>query len=325
MVGAHLLYFLLKENEVVRGIHRNASDREAVKRIFKLYSSDYETVFKRIDWVEADILDIPELTKAFVDVNRVFHCAASINFNPSKYKFLKKVNVEGTANIVNLCLANKVEKLCYVSSVATFGSARLGKEVNENSEWNPDEKNNVYAITKYAGEMEVWRGTQEGLDALIVNPGIILGTSPNEAGSGIIPSLASRGVSYYPSGGMGIIDVQDVVKAMILLMKSGIKNDQFILVSQNISYKDILSRFAVVYGKNPPTKKLSKTLMGYLSGIDWISNILFGTKRRLPKSLVKSMFTISSYSSSKIKDAIGFKFTPLEETINRIFEEGKRI
>lgn len=323
MVGSHLLYFLSRENVAVRAIHRKKSDLESVKRIFKLYTSESEIFFNKIEWVEADILDIPELSKVFADVTKVYHCAAAINFNPSKYRFLKKVNVEGTANVVNLCLENKVEKLCYVSSVATFGSSLLGKEINEDSAWNPDEKNNVYAITKYAAEMEVWRGTQEGLDAIIVNPGIILGTSPNKSGSGIIPSLVSRGLSYYPSGGMGVVDVQDVAKAMIILMKSEIRNQQFILVSKNISYKEILSKFASVYGKKPPTKKLSKTLMVYLSGLDWLSNFLFGSKRRLTKSMVKSMFTNSFYDSSKIKDAVGFEFTSVEDTINRISKESK--
>ncbi len=324
MVGAHLLYFLLKDNKHVRAIHRKGSDINSVKKIFILYSSEVDILFNKIEWIEADITDIPALTDAFKDVTKVYHCAALINFNPAKYRALKKINTEGTANIINLCLIKKIEKLCYVSSVATFGSVPEGSPINEKTSWNPDEKNNVYGITKYGAEMEVWRGTQEGLDAVIVNPGIIFGISPNEEGSGIITNLGSRGIPFYPSGGMGVVDVLDVIKAMISLMDSPIKNEQFILVGKNISYKEILTQFALLNGKNPPTKKLSKTFMYFLSFLDWLSSKLFKTKRRLVKPTVRSMFSNPIYDSSKIKEQLGFVFTPIEKTLKRIVEDNNR-
>ena len=318
MVGAHLLYFLLKENRQVRAIHRKDSDIDSVKKVFALYTSEADSLFNKIEWMEADIIDIPALTPTFENVTQVYHCAAIINFNPAKYKTLKKVNVEGTANVVNLCLAKNIDKLCYVSSVAAFGSALKGQSINEKTSWNPDEKNNVYAITKYGAEMEVWRGTQEGLDAVIVNPGIIFGISPHDEGSGIITSLGSRGIPFYPTGGMGFVDVQDVVKAMISLMDSQIKNKQYVLVSENVTFKEILTRLAVLYGKKPPTKKLSKSLMFFLSGIDWLSSNIFGTKRKLTRATVRSMFSSPLYDSSKISDELGFEFTGVEETLKRI-------
>ena len=318
------MYSLLKENKQVRAIRRENSDIASVKKIFSLYTSEADTLFDKIEWVEADITDIPALTIAFENVTHVYHCAALINFDPAKYKVLKKVNIEGTANIVNLCLAKKVYKLCYVSSVSTFGSVPEGQSINEETSWNPDEKNNVYAITKYGAEMEVWRGTQEGLDAVIVNPGIIFGISPNEDGSGIITKLGSRGIPFYPSGGMGIVDVQDVVKAMVSLMDSQIKNEQYILVCKNVTYKEILTNFALLYGKRTPTKKLPKTLMFFLSAMDWLFSKLFGIKRRLVKATVHSMFSISLYDSSKIKEQLGFEFTPVEETLKRIVKGSEK-
>ncbi len=325
MVGAHLLYFLLKqnqsakeENRTVRAIHRKNSDVASVKNIFVLYSPEANLLFDKIEWVEADITDIPALTTAFEGVTQVYHCAALVNFNPAKYKLLKKINVDGTANIVNLCLAKNVRKLCYVSSVATFGSPAPGVWTDENCFWNPDEKNNVYAITKYGAEMEVWRGTQEGLDAVIVNPGIILGTSPHSAGSGIVVGLGSSGIPFYPSGGMGIVDVRDVVEAMILLMNSTVKNEQFIVVGKNVSYKELLTKLALLFNKKPPTKKLPKSIMYFLSGVDWISSKIFRTRRRIVKATVRSMFKTSYYDASKIKSKLEFSFTPMENTLERV-------
>jgi nucleoside-diphosphate-sugar epimerase len=223
--------------------------------------------------------------------------------------------------VVNLCLANHVKKICYVSSVATLGSSLNNQLITEETPWNPDEKNNVYAITKYGAEMEIWRGTQEGLDAVIVNPGVILGTSPDGGGSSVIISLGASGIPFYPSGAMGIIDVQDVAKAMMLLMNSETKNKQFILVGENITYKQLLSKLAPLFGKKPPTKKLSKNIMLFLSGVDWLSQKLFRTKRRLVKATIKSMFTKSFYDASKIKNEMGFQFTPTEVTLKRVSKE----
>lgn len=324
LVGSHLLYFLLKKNEKVRAIHRKNSAIDAVKNVFTLYGEDAESQFNKIEWMEADIIDVPSLTLAFKGITHVYHCAAYINFNPAKFNILKKVNIEGTANIVNLCLLNKVEKLCYVSSVATFGSPLNEEFKSEETPWNPEEKNSVYAITKYGAEMEVWRGTQEGLDAVIVNPGVILGTSPDGDGSGVILNLAARGIPFYPSGGMGIVDVQDVVKAMILLMNSPIKNEQFVLVGENISYRNLLTKLAIQFDKKPPTKKLPKWILDFYSSLDWLFCKLFGTKRKMVKATVRAMYNQSYYDASKIKNAINFNFTPLEETLARVAKFHKK-
>lgn len=321
LVGSHLLYFLLKKNERVRAIHRKNADIGSVKKVFALYTSEVDSLFNRIEWTEANITEIPALTAAFENITRVYHCAAFITFNPSKYNVLKKTNIEGTANIVNLCLANKIEKLCYVSSVTTLGSNLHNQLITEETPWNPGKKNSVYTITKYGAEMEVWRGTQEGLDAVIVNPGIILGTSPDGGGSSVIISLAAKGIPFYPSGAMGIVDVQDVAKVMINLMDSETKNEQFILVSENITYKKLLSKLAPLFGKKPPTKKLSKRVMLFLSKLDWLSNKFFRTKRRIIKTNVRSMFSSSLYDASKIKNELGFQFTSTQETLERIAKE----
>lgn len=324
LVGSHLLYFLLQENEKVRAIHRAKSDLNSVKKIFSLYTSEADSLYNKIEWVEASVNDIPALTEAFKNITRVYHCAAIISFDSSEYKLLKKVNIEGTANIVNLSLANDVKKLCYVSSVSTLGSNIIDSFISEETPWNPDEKNSVYAITKYGAEMEVWRGTQEGLDAVIVNPGVILGTSPNNDGSGVIVGLGAKGIPFYPSGSMGIVDIKDVVRAMIFLMNSEVKNEQYILVGKNITFKELLSKLAVLFEKKPPTKKLSKGIMLFISGIDWLLNKLFNTKRKVVKANVLSMFTNTTYNTDKLRDQFDFKYTPTDETLKRIVTEIKQ-
>ena len=176
-VGSHLLFDLAKSGEKVRAIHRKNSDLEAVKKVFSYYTDEKnaEKLFRSIEWTEADITEIPALTSAFENITRVYHCAAFVSMGAGHEKVMRRVNIKGTANVVNLCITEKIEKLCYVSSIASLGKPVKGKIIEEDNLWNPEENHSDYAITKYGAEIEVWRGSQEGLDVVIVNPGVILG------------------------------------------------------------------------------------------------------------------------------------------------------
>ncbi len=324
LVGSHLLYFLLKNNSTVRAIHRKNSDLIAVKKVFSYYTKEVEETYAKIEWCEANITDIPALTEAFRGITHVYHAAAYISFDPKNYYKLKKSNVEGTANIVNMCLANKVKKIAYVSSVATLGKTNDNSPITEKIQWNAEGKNSVYAITKFGAEMEVWRGTQEGLNAVIVNPSIILGSGFWDEGSSKLVKNAIRGQKYITKGGNGFVDVIDVVKALITCMDSNISNEQFLLNGANFLYKDFFEKIAVVAGSKPPRSFIPKWLLLIASTIDWLMSLFFRTKRKLLKSIVKSMFTITTYDASKIERELGFNFTPIEETLVRIVKNYKK-
>jgi len=318
LVGSHLLYFLLKSNTTVRAIHRKSSDLVSVKKIFSYYTEDSENLYKKIEWVEANITDIPALTAAFKGITHVYHAAAYISFDPKHYYKLKKSNIEGTANIVNLCIANDVQKLCHVSSVATIGTPIDNGLATEKTDWNPEEKNSVYGITKYGAEMEVWRGTQEGLDAVIVNPGVILGEGYWNSGSGAIFKQAAKGVPFYFGGGVGTVDVKDVVAIMLILMKSTVKNERYIVVSNNVSYKELLTAISLKLNKKPPKKEAPQWILYLLSGLDWFSSVIFRTKRKLLKATVHSLYKKSFYDNSKLISQLAYDFIPFDETVGRV-------
>jgi len=318
LVGAHLLYALVKGGDQVRAIHRKSSDLEAVKNVFSYYTNEPDLLFDKIEWMVADITDVPSLTNAFKGIEYVYHCAAYISFNPRHLSILRKVNAEGTANIVNFSLAEGVKKLCYISSIATLGKSNNGSLITEETEFNPEDKNSVYSITKHDAEMEVWRGTQEGLDAVIVHPGVILGEGIWSSASGGILRTVNKGVKYYTTGGVGIVDVQDVAKAMVLLLKSDLKNDHYILVGKNINYREFLSKIAENLHKKAPQKSISKGMMTAFASVDWFSNKLFRTKRKLLKATVRSLYNESFYDASKIEKEINFNYTPYEKTIERV-------
>ena len=323
LVGSHLLYLLLKDGHNVRAIHRKGSDLTAVIKVFSYYTEDATNLLKNLEWFEANITDIPRLDAAFKEITHVYHAAAYVDFNPKNYYKLKKANIEGTANVVNLCLSHSVKKLCYVSSIATLGDT-IGDEVlDEETYWNPEAKNSVYAITKYGAEMEVWRGTQEGLDAVLVNPGVILGEGLWHKGSGSIVKRVANGLKYYTTGGIGLVDVQDVTRAMTALMKSNVRNQRFVLVAKNVSYHEFLSSLAEKLNVPKPSKRISKWKLVLFSKIDWFFSFFFGTKRKLLRTHVESLYKFDTYDGSAITKSIPFEYTPLEETFARVTENFK--
>ena len=315
LVGAHLLYKLVISNKKVKAIYRNECKLNNVKSVFTYYTKDYEALYNSIEWIEADILDIPNLSEAFKNVTHVYHCAAFVSFEPDKYQLLRQTNIEGTANIVNLSISNAVKKLCYVSSIATLGKTLNNKPVTENTNWNPEADNNVYAITKYGAEMEVWRGTQEGLDAVIVNPGVILGAGIWRYGTGNLFKKAHKGLKYYTSGSIALIAVEDVVDIMVKLMNSSIINERFVLVAENWTSKDFLQILAKSVNAKPPKKLASMLLLKIAWRLDWLKHKLTGKRRQLTKHLVQSLSTETNYNSNKIKETLNYKFKPIKETI----------
>lgn len=320
MVGAHLLYKLVSNGETVRAIYRTKRKLQNTKAVFATYTENYQSLFDQIDWVEGDILDIPSLDLALKGITHVYHCAAFVCFEPDKYQLLRRTNIEGTANIVNLCISNGVKKLCYASSIATIGSPLQNEEITEKIVWNPEEAHNVYAITKYGAEMEVWRGTQEGLNAVVVNPGVILGPGIWRYGSGSLFKKVFKGLKYYPSGSIGLVSVRDVTSVMVALLKSDIQNERFILVSENWSYKDFFQTIAKMLNVKPPNKLAGKGLLNLAWRLDWLKHMLTGKRRVLTKHIANSISTTKVYSSAKVKTSLDIEFEPLEHCITWISE-----
>lgn len=316
LVGAHLLFHLLSENKPIRAIYRNKKTFDNVKRIFGYYSVSAEKLFNTIDWVEGDLNDIPQLTEAFQDITHVYHCAAFVSFEPDKFELLRKTNIEGTANIVNLCLSNNVKKLCYVSSIAAIGTPTIETNlITEDTEWNPEFDNSVYAITKYGAELEVWRGTQEGLDAVIVNPGIIIGPGIWNYGSGSLIKMVHKGMRYYVSGSSGYVDVLDVVKVMWQLMNSEIKNEYFIVIAENLNFKDFIYKTAKLLNVKPPSKEASPFLLAIAWRLDWLKHKLTGKRRVMSKQTAQSAVSKTRYCNQKIKDALAYNFKDINASI----------
>ena len=317
LVGSHLLVQLLQENEEVKALFRSEKQIEKVKNVFAFYNQT--ALFDKINWVKGDITDIPSLEIAFENVTNVYHCAALISFDPDDEDELRKINIEGTANVVNCCIDFGIKKLCHVSSIATLGNPKEHETtITEETEWNPEELHSDYAITKYGAEMEVWRGHQEGLEVVIVNPGVIFGYGFPKKGSDVIIQSVKNGLSFYTKGNIGIVAVEDVIKCMIQLMKSSINGERYTLVGENISTKNLLDFISEELKVKKPSIEASKWMTSIAWRMDWLISKLLNRKRKLARSTATSSHSVRVYDSSKLVTTLNYSFQKKETYLPKI-------
>lgn len=311
LLGSHLLIQLLQENEEVKAMYRSEKQIEKVKKVFERHNQI--TLFDNINWVKGDITDIPSLENAFEQVTQVYHCAAVVSFEPKEENLIRKVNIEGTANVVNCCIDFKVKKLCHVSSIAALGDTKVSEHIiTEETEWNFEKQHSDYALSKYGAEMEVWRGFQEGLDVVIVNPGVIFGYGFSNLGSDLFIQWVKKGIPFYTNGTIGIVGVKDVVISMTTLMKSTISGERFIVVGENCSYKMLFDSIAALLKTKSPSINASKTFTSIAWRIDWLWSILTSSKRKLTKATAASAHTSDCFSSEKIENVLKITFQKKE-------------
>jgi nucleoside-diphosphate-sugar epimerase len=303
-LGAHLCGHLLQRGENLLCLRRESSSMNSFERILSLYALS-ETDQKRINWVNGDIMDPLRMLEVINEGDRVYHCAAEVTFAHSSNKLMELINVKGTANIVNACLENKAYKLCHVSSIGALGKAADGELIHEETYRTHLSKTKGYGYSKYLGELEVYRGIAEGLNAVIVNPSVIIGPGDTHQGIGKVKQFVKRGLQYYPSGSSAWVDVRDVASAMIFLMNSECKGERFIISSENLHYREFLSYVAEAVHKKKPDKLAPVFLLRLGQMASFIASLFKGHVSTLPGDLVNILCSHAAYDSSKYRKLSG--------------------
>jgi dihydroflavonol-4-reductase len=315
LVGGHLLYRFRESGKNIIATYRDLKNLDKTREIFESYEKGAGAQVDSFQWKQSDILEIPSLEIAMQNVITVYHCAAAIDH--LSFEEMKNSNMRGTENMINVALALGVKKFCHVSSIAALGEAVGNRAVNENDFFNLDGLNTDYAITKFGAEMESWRGTQEDMAVIIINPGVIIGEGNWEHGSGQLISKTASGNKFYTNGSSGFIDVRDVTRAMQYLTESDLKNDRYILVSENKTYREVLDLIALSLQKRKPNIQLKSGVLKLISYLLKAPNLL-GFPLKLSMAKVQSMTSKTRYSNAKIKKILDFELTPIQETIDRV-------
>jgi dihydroflavonol-4-reductase len=318
LVGSYLLHALLLKGLKVRSLLYNRKSLDRTRVIFTSLGSNAEELIKKVEWIEGDVLDVSALLEAMQGVDQVYHCAAIVSFDPGDRNLMMKVNVEGTANVVNTALEAGVSKLCHVSSIASLGRSEESNIIDEKSEWRNTSYNSRYSKSKYLAEREVWRASAEGLPVIIVNPAIILGYGHPGKGSTKLFKTIHKTSLFYGKGTNGYVDVQDVVKAMISLMDSEIVNERFVISAGSYTYKHIFGLIAQGFNKPSPRIEVPDLVLEVVWRFEAIRSALTRNKPLITKETATTSKGNYYYSSEKLINTLNFKYIPIEETIGSI-------
>lgn len=311
-LGSYIIKLLVEKGYTVR----------AIRRRNQMPSWIDASLLQKVEWVEGDILDVVALEDAMEGVETVIHSAAIVSFSKKDRAAMYHVNVDGTANVVNVALEKKVRQLVYISSVAALGRSASGGHVNEEKKWEESNVNTHYAISKFKAELQVWRGMNEGLDAVILNPSTIIGYGDWNSGSCAIFKSIYQGFKWYTSGINGFVDVEDVARATVLLMESNITEERFIINGDTWPFRQLQDAIANGFGKKPPAKKATAFLLGLAWRTEKIKSFFTGKKPVLTKESAKVAQSKTWFENDKLlKKFPGFSFTPLSTTIKKACEK----
>jgi dihydroflavonol-4-reductase len=320
LLGSHLLYELTSNGESCVALCHSKSKIPQVTDLFKYYNpSKADEFLNRIIWKEGDLLDIFFLKELFTDITHVYHCAAKVSFSKSDFSECMRQNREATANIVNFCLKYKVEKLCYVSSTAAIGNNPKGF-TTEKDKWEIEGNNSGYSISKFSAEKEVWRGIEEGLNAVMINPCVILGPGNWDSGSLTIFKTGKKGLLFYPSGSNATVDARDVAFCMRYLMQSDIQSEQYLCVGTNQSFKDLFTAVCSKMKSSLPKYQVPKYIALISAYILEFFSRFSANKSGLSVETVHSAYKNITYDVSKIKEVVPIKFRTLDETIENVLK-----
>ena len=311
LIGSYLLRLLIRNGyKQIRALKRAHSDMRLLKE-----------VENQIEWLEGDLLDIDILEHGMQEAHTVFHCAAMVSFDPKEKEKMNLVNIEGTANMINVALSFNVEKFIHISSIAALGRRADLPTIHENTEWQSSDWNTSYAVSKYHSEMEVWRGSAEGLNVAIVNPSVVLGSAYWNKGTGRFFNIVWNGLKFYPTGSTGFVDVRDVAEAMLLLAESNISNERIILNGDNLPYKHIFDSIADLINKPRASIKVNTLIREASWRVDHLLNILFSKKPRVTKETARNSSRDVVYINDKSKELLGLKYRSIDSCLKQMAEQ----
>jgi len=321
LLGSHLLIQLLKRGKSVRALKRPTSDLNKVKNVFDFYlKNESVDLFNKIEWVDGDITDVTSLPLLLDECDTIYHCAGYVSFYRKDFKKLMKINKEGTANLINTSLSLGIKNFSYVSSTAAIGRDKRGTEYTEKSKWVTSPANSNYAVSKHSGEMEVWRGQEEGLNTSIVNPCVILGAGVWDEGSLTLFKNVANGLKFYTEGINAFVDVRDVAFCMVELIEQQVFSQRFLVTSENVCFRDLFFMIADALKIKRPSIKVKPWLANLAWRIEAIKSFLTFSKPKITKETSRSAMSISRYSNAKISTQLNHRFIPIKDSVKNAIE-----
>lgn len=311
------MYELTSKGNHVRATYRNKKSIDKTRQIFSYYDPAAIDLLNDVEWVKCDIQDVCQLDLVSRGVDEIYHCAGMVSFSKKHHAQVLKTNVEGTANILQAAMLNDVSKFCHVSSIASFGRPEKSNQaIDESALREENERSSVYGISKYLAELEVWRAVEEGLNAVIINPSTIIGSGNWNSGSSALFSRVWDGLSYYTEGINGFVDVRDVVKVMKSLMDKNVFREQYIVVSENLSFKELISFIAKGLDLNAPTIRANRMISEIAWRLEKIRCAIRNSDPVITKESAQIALDTQYYSNRKIRELLNLDFIPIQQSVS---------
>lgn len=329
MLGAYILYHLLKQGNEVRAIKRSTADLTTVEAVFAFLNQKEANPIllnnNLLEWMEGDLQDFCTLLDGIQGVEAIYHNAALVSYNPKDEDRIFEVNLNATATLVDLAIEHQVPYFHHVSSVAALDRQK-GKTTNEDAANFIRNFSSAYAKSKYLAELEVWRGYAEGLSGVIINPGVILGIGRYQSGSGKLFSSVNDGMPFYPKGANAYVDAEDVAKTFLKLADDPqYHHNRYVCVAEHHPHRKVLTLIAETLGKKPPG--IQAPLYGAYALAAWqrLKHSLFGSDVVITPELARSSSKVHTYHNQKLKKAIAYDFKPIAQSIAEIGQHFRKL
>lgn len=311
-IGSYIIKNLIEKGYSVR----------AIRRSNKLPFYIPDSILNKVDWIEGDVLDIVSLNDAMQGIDSIIHSAAIVSFSKKERHKMYQVNVEGTANVVNAAIENKIRRFLHISSVAALARTTKAETVTEQKKWEENKNNTHYAISKHLSELQVWRGFAEGLEGVVINPSTVLGFGDWHQSSCAIFKNAFREFPWYTNGINGFVGVEDVAEAAVQLVFSDISEKKFIVNAENWSFQQLLNAMADGLHKKRPYKVATKTMGEIAWRLEKLKETFTGKKALLTRETAKVAHSKTSFDNNALLKVLpDFQFTPLEAVIKKSCEK----
>ncbi len=321
MLGSYLMLELLKQGKSIKASKRKSSTLRTTEIIFKEYSKKEDSLLSKINWIDLDLFDQNGVEKELSDVTEIYHCAAQINSSTKNKATQVYNNQRITENLINAALNKNIDKFCHVSSISALGNSIDGELISESTAWKEHKNNSTYSTSKYYSEMEVWRGIAEGLNALIVNPSIILGIGDWGKGSANLFDKVFHNIKYYTKGSSGFVGGEDVAKIMIQLMNCETCFGQnYIVSAENINFKQLFDKMATALKTKKPSKYATPTLTQFAWKLDWLKSKVTGIDPLITKESARTAHKKLTYNNSKLLETIPYTYHKIDDIIKEIAE-----
>ena len=311
-LGSHLVHQLMRAKHEIVAIKRASSSLSE----FNLCSAHYEQHIdsKFLTWVDCELYDTISLTELFKQCDIVIHTAALISYLKSDRDQLIRVNEEYTANVVNSCLQAGIKRFIGVSSTGALSKRGEDEAIKESFEWDEGAPYAFYGLTKYLGEKQIWRAKEEGLDVIVINPGVILGFGDWNKGSLRLFRNAYNRFPFYSTGSTGFIGVEDLCKACEYFLDSEEINEQYIAITDNLNFMQVSYMMADGFEVKRPYIKVAGLIHMIIHQVIRLKEFI-GFKGMLSRETSRSAILQSHFDNSKLRMTLPFELEPISSVI----------